>query len=44
MRWVSIVVLNAKVKARNSSSNNNNKLRRLSESVVTVNLIRNEPK
>ena len=33
-----------KVKARNSSTNNNNKLRRLNESVVTVNLTRNEPK
>ncbi len=38
-------MLNAKVKARNSSSNNNNnKLRRFNESVVTVNLTRNESK
>ena len=44
MKWASIVASNAKVKARDSSANNNNKLRRLNESVVTVNLIRNEPK
>ena len=42
--WVSIVVSNAKVNAMNSSSNNNNKLRRLNESVVTVNLTRIESK
>ena len=43
-RWVSIVTSNAKVNAMNSSSNNNNKLRRLNESVVTVNLTRIESK
>jgi len=44
MRWVSIVTLNTKVKAMDSSSNNNNKLRRFNESAVTVNLTRNESK
>ncbi len=44
MKWVSIVVSNAKVKARDSSSNNNNKLRKFNKSVVTVNLTENESK
>jgi len=43
-RWVSIVASNTKVNVMNSSSNNDNKLRRLNESVVTVNLTRIESK
>jgi len=43
-RWALIVALNSKVKAMNSSLNNNNKLRRFNESVVTVNLTENESK
>jgi len=43
-RWVSIVASNAKVKVKDSSPNNNNKLRRFNKSVVTVNLTENESK
>jgi len=42
---MSIVTLNSKAKAMNSSSNNNNnKLRRFNKSAVTVNLTRSESK
>jgi len=43
-RRASIVTSNPKVKVKDSSSNNDNKLRRLNESVVTVNLTRIESK
>ena len=44
MRWESIVASNSKVKVKDSSFNDNNKLRRFNESVVTVNLTENKSK